>query len=39
MGRREEAGREKGWPQHLRLPHRRAEARAAGNQAGEKTGR
>lgn len=39
MGSREEAGREKGWPQHLRLPHRRAEARVAGNQAGEKTGR
>ena len=39
MGRREEAGGERGWPQHLRLPHRRAEARAAGNQAGEKTSR
>lgn len=45
MGRSEEAGGERvggggrGRPQHLCLPHRRAEAQAAGNQAGEKTGR
>lgn len=43
VGRRREEASAMLWaqllPQHLPLPHRRAKARAAGNEAGEETGR